>query len=409
MWNTRDVAAREAARIARPEATRRRAPSREGELGLQGPTVSRQIPLAGALCERERRWRSARNHKSCSMTTISSHARRLGELMASVAAMGSREQLSELVLASTKGIFFFWRRESICHGVFIKRTCSGWSSPAGVHMVQGVLGQDGFVKADLVVLILDADTVRALEQVGEVGFEAGGPHTMTPGVVRGCQPPSTKTSLSYSPRAMTSEDRLDRQSSSASSDERLARDVTARGLVGDQSEDSLLRPVPLAHPRCNAPARAARSRRPSKGVARPAGCCRRAGARAACRAGRPRLGLRACGTALVPGGSAQRAARHWQAAAACRLEESVRSKGAQGGASSVQRALSERRARAREVAGTGGGTRRAGDRTRLACPADKRARGPSARGERAAHAAHATRGRGVPIACGTQRGKHARA
>ena len=138
------------------------------------------------------------------MTTISSHARRLGELMASMAVMGSREQLSEQVLASTKGMLFFRgvsrgrQSASICHGVFIKRTRSGWSSPAGVHMLQGVLGQDGFVKADLVVLILDADAVRALEQVGEVGFEAGGPHTMTPGVVRGSQPPSTKTSLSYS-------------------------------------------------------------------------------------------------------------------------------------------------------------------------------------------------------------------
>ncbi len=39
----------------------------------------------------------------------------------------------------------------------------------------------------------------------------------------------------------------------------------------------------------------------------------------------------------------------------------------------------------------------------------ERGPGASARGKRAAHAAHATRGRGVPIACGTQRGKHARA
>jgi lipid-binding SYLF domain-containing protein len=138
------------------------------------------------------------------MTTICSHAQRLGELMSSMSTLGSREQLSEQVLASTKGLLYFRGvsrgrlSASATHGIFIKRTCSGWSSPAGVHMLQGTLEHDGFDKQDLVVLVLDDETVRAFEQVGEVGFDAGGPHTMMPGVVRGCQPPSTKASLSYS-------------------------------------------------------------------------------------------------------------------------------------------------------------------------------------------------------------------
>ena len=62
--------------------------------------------------------------------------------------------------------------------------------------------------------------------------------------------------------------------------------------------------------------------------------------------------------------------------------------------------MSERRARAREVAGTGG---TAAARGGLAGRTRK-----GARGERAL-AAHATRARLVPVASGTQRGKHARA
>jgi len=73
----------------------------------------------------------------------------------------------------------------------------------------------------------------------------------------------------------------------------------------------------------------------------------------------------------------------------------------------VQRALSERRARAQEGCRTGAA--RGGLAIgRAALARRTSATAPWGVGERAAHAAHATRGQRVPIACGTQRGKHAR-
>jgi hypothetical protein len=148
---------------------------------------------------------------------------------------------------------------------------------------------------------------------------------------------------------------------------------------------------------------AARSRRPSKGVARPAGCCRRAGARAAvpavARAAAASLrSSRDCGTALRGGSARCRLTRACHAApSGPRKQRDAR----------VKREPRRGRERARrEVAGAAaarGGL--AIGRAALVRRTSARGRA-SARGERAAHA---TRGRRVPFACGTQRGEHARA
>jgi hypothetical protein len=127
-----------------------------------------------------------------------------------------------------------------------------------------------------------------------------------------------------------------------------------------------------------------------------------AGAQArGCRAGRPPK-LQPCVSArpgaVTVGGfalvGAAAALRRWQAAAACRLDDSVpRSKGAQGGASGVQRALSERRARAQ-----GGCRDRRRNGARWRSDADKRAgraHGATALAAHAAHAAHARHARGL--------------
>jgi hypothetical protein len=108
-------------------------------------------------------------------------------------------------------------------------------------------------------------------------------------------------------------------------------------------------------------------------------------------------------------------ATHWHAAAGRAVQRCLpaRTRASRAG----QRALSERRARARGAC-RGGGTAGCG-RTRTSARGG-RAEGAGAAARRAAggrgrargagaRAAHATRGRGVPVASGARRGKHARA
>jgi len=149
---------------------------------------------------------------------------------------------------------------------------------------------------------------------------------------------------------------------------------------------------------CPSPTNAARGSRCAQQAPKQGRCTTRVRLQARRRSG-AELGGSAqgahCGTALR-GGSARRQA----AAGFTRACHALA-----GRASSVQRALSERRARAQGGCRTGG-TRRAGDRTRRACPADKRAGplgGGRARGERAAHAAH---GRAVGV-CLSRAGRSA--
>jgi hypothetical protein len=116
---------------------------------------------------------------------------------------------------------------------------------------------------------------------------------------------------------------------------------------------------------CPSPTNAARGSRCAQQAPKQGRCTTRVRLQARRRSG-AELGGSAqgahCGTALR-GGSARRQA----AAGFTRACHALA-----GRASSVQRALSERRARAQGGCRTGG-TRRAGDRTRRACPADKRA------------------------------------
>jgi hypothetical protein len=134
------------------------------------------------------------------MTTISSHLVRLREAVGGLDKRGARAQLSEQTLELTKGLLFFRAvgrgKQKETHGVFVKRTAKGWCNPAGVHLLQGTLAEDTFGETDLLVLVLDAETVKVLEAFGQVGFDAGGAsgHTMMPGVVRGNAPPSSQVS-----------------------------------------------------------------------------------------------------------------------------------------------------------------------------------------------------------------------
>jgi hypothetical protein len=134
------------------------------------------------------------------MTTISSHLVRLREVVGGLNKRGARAQLSEQTLELTKGLLFFRAvgrgKQKETHGVFVKRAEKGWCNPAGVHLLQGTLAEDTFGETDLLVLVLDAETVKVLEAFGQVGFDAGGAkgHTMMPGVVRGNAPVSSQVS-----------------------------------------------------------------------------------------------------------------------------------------------------------------------------------------------------------------------